>query len=281
MASGDVKRSSFQILSATLLGTAVLAAEPAPADDVATDVDKPELQRLAKMLENPIANLINVPIQNNWDFGIGPAKAMRYTLNVQPVIPFTVNQDWNLITRTIVPFIHAESPTVGGPDKSGLGDITQSFFLSPQKPVGGWIVGGGPVFRYPSATDSALGGEKWGAGPTAIFIRQDGGFTYGGLVNHLWDFAGESGRSDLNQTFIQPVVAYGFKSATTLAVSSEALYDWPSVQWTVPVNLTVAQMFRIGNQPVRVAIGGRIYAERPSGGPDWGMRFQVVFPFPK
>jgi len=106
-----------------------------------------------------------VPLQSNWDFSIGPAHAMRYLLNVQPVIPFSLTAEWNLITRTIVPFIHAESPVAWGSTRSGLGDILQSFFFSPSKPINGWILGAGPVFLYPSATDKALGGEKWGAGP--------------------------------------------------------------------------------------------------------------------
>ncbi len=125
---------------------------------------------LAKKLQNPVASLISVQLQSNWDFGIGRAGAMRYTLNVQPVIPISLGQNWNLITRTIVPFIHAESPFAGGDEHGGIGgigDIVQSFFFSPQTPIGGWVVGGGPVLRYPSASDDALGAEKWGAGPTA------------------------------------------------------------------------------------------------------------------
>ena len=236
---------------------------------------------LAKKLQNPVANLISVPIQNNFDFGIGPANAMRYTLNIQPVIPFTLSDDWNLITRTIIPYIYAESPTPGGKNRSGLSDITQSFFFSPSKPVGGYILGAGPVFRYPSATDSALGGEKWGAGPTALVFRQDGSWTYGMLANHLWSFAGSSSRAELNATFIQPALAYTFPTSTTVALVSESLYDWKGSQWTVPINLNVSQMLKIGEQPVRLQIGPRFYAEGPEGKPDWGMRFQVLFPFLK
>src|SRR3989304_4921099 len=147
---------------------------------------------LAKKLQNPIASLISVPLPSNWDFGIGPEQAMRYTLNVQPVIPISLGKDWNLITRTIVPFIHAESPVPGGDDHGGIGDIVQSFFFSPQQPQGGWILGAGPVLLYPSASDDVLGAEKWGAGPTAVVLRQDSGFTYGLLANHIWSFAGGS-----------------------------------------------------------------------------------------
>ena len=240
-----------------------------------------EQMRLAKMLENPVANLISLPIQNNFDFGFGSKNAMRYTLNVQPVIPFSLNKDWNLITRTILPYIYAESPEPGVKSKSGLSDITQSFFFSPSKPVGGYILGAGPVFRYPSATDKALGGEKWGAGPTALVFRQEGPWTYGMLVNHLWSFAGSSSRNELNATLLQPALAYSFPTATTVSLSSESLYDWEARQWTVPINLNVSQMLMFGKQPVRLQLGGRYYAESPPGGPEWGMRFQVLFPFPK
>jgi len=204
----------------------------------------------------------NVPVANFWSMTLYDAANSSGLDNGQP-FPSLGSRDEPVVNSDGTIDLYFEPTAPKGKEGNWLRTVTgkgffailrlygltQSFFLSPQKPVGGWIVGGGPVFRYPSATDSALGGEKWGAGPTAIFIRQDSGFTYGGLVNHLWDFADESDRSDLNQTFIQPVVAYGFKSATTLAVTSEVLYDWPSDQWTVPVNLIVAQMFRIGISP--------------------------------
>src|ERR1035438_3646830 len=147
----------------------------------AGDDEQAKEAELAKKLQNPVANLISVPIQNNWDFGIGSANAMRYTANIQPVIPVSLTEDWNLITRTIMPVIYAESTTAVGRDAWGLGDITQSFFLSPKEPVGGWILGGGPVFLWPTATDSLLGSGKWGAGPTVVALRQEHGFTYGVL----------------------------------------------------------------------------------------------------
>jgi hypothetical protein len=130
---------------------------------------------LAMKLQNPVADLISVPIQNNWDFGIGPARAMRYTANVQPVMPFSLTRDWSLITRTIVPVIYAESPLKGGGSAAGMGHILQSFFLTPKAPVGGWIIGAGPAFSYPSATDEALGSEKFGLGPTAVVLQQQHG----------------------------------------------------------------------------------------------------------
>src|SRR5664279_241780 len=126
-------------LLAAALASALAFTTTLVAQDAATD-DKAAAAELAKKLSNPVASLISVPIQNNWDFGIGSANAMRYTANIQPVIPFSISEDWNLITRTIVPVIYAESPIVGGADKSGLGDAVQSLFVSPKAPVGGWIL---------------------------------------------------------------------------------------------------------------------------------------------
>ncbi|MDA8239339.1 MAG: hypothetical protein M0Z67_03085 [Nitrospiraceae bacterium] len=246
------------------------------------DGEKDKTYELQKKLENPVANMISVPFQNNWDFGIGPANAMRYTLNVQPVIPFELSKDWNLITRTIVPYIYAESPVEGGDDKSGLGDITQSFLLSPVKPVNGWILAFGPILRYPTATDDALGGEKWGAGPQVLALQQNAGWTYGALVYHLWSFAGSDSRSDLNQTWLQLFLSRAFKKThTTVGVSSESSYDWEAHEWTVPISVKVGQLIRIGKQPVKLGLSAIYYAVRPDNGPDCGIRFEVTLPFPK
>ena len=241
-----------------------------------------EAAELAKKLSNPIANLISLPIQYNLDFGIGPADAKRHFLNVQPVIPFSLNSEWNLITRTIVPLVYAEAPAAGLDDHSGLGDIVQSFFLSPVKSIGGgWITGAGPVFLYPSATDSSLGSKKWGAGPTAVLLKQHSGWTYGMLANHIWSFAGNDDYKDISNTFLQPFLAYTTKTYTTFTVNTESVYDWKAEQWTVPVNLLVSQLVKIGGVPLQFQLGGRYYFDKPDGGPDWGLRFAVTFMFPK
>ena len=242
-----------------------------------------DAEALAKKLQNPIANLISVPLQSNWDWGIGRfgTDAMRYTLNVQPVIPISLGKDWNLITRTIVPFIHAESPIAGGDSAGGIGDILQSFVLSPTTPLGGFILGGGPVFLYPSASNDAIGSEKWGAGPTVVALRQDRGFTYGIVANHVWSFAGNDRRQDVTSTFMQPFLSYTTRTSTTFGVNTESTYDWENSQWTVPINATVAQLVKVGPLPIQLQLGYRYYAERPIGGPDWGIRFTFTFLFPK
>jgi hypothetical protein len=268
-----IKLITIELACGLALATALFAQETA-------DSQKEQSAELAKKLQNPVANLISAPIQNNWDFGIGPANAMRYTANIQPVIPFSLGEDWNLITRTIVPVIYAESPVKGGRDAWGLGDVLQSFFLSPKQPVGGWILGAGPVLLYPTATDSVLGAGKWGAGPTAVLLRQQSGWTYGALVNHVWSYEGW-GDANVNSTFLQPFASYTTKTFTTFGLNTESTYNWSQHQWSVPLNLTISQLLKIGKQPIQFTVGGRYYAEGPEGGPDWGLRFVVTFLFPK
>jgi hypothetical protein len=236
---------------------------------------------LAKKTLHPVASMISLPLQYNVDFGIGPADAERQTLNVQPVIPFSLTDDYNLILRTIVPVINAESPVAGGEDHSGLGDILQSFFFSPKQPVQGWILGAGPVALYPSATDDALGGDKWGAGPTAVALRQENGWTYGLLANHVWSFAGPDDRQEVSATFLQPFLSKTTKSYTTFGVNLESTYNWEESQWTVPIHATVTQLLKIGGQPPSLQLGYRYYVEKVDGGPDWGLRAALTFLFPK
>jgi hypothetical protein len=248
---------SAGILSILASCTSVFSAA---AQEAAPD----QAAELAKKLQNPVASLISIPFQSNFDFRIGPSDAgWRYTLNVQPVIPISIGSDWNLIVRTIIPYIHQEDVFKGpalifeedidgvpvdvtrgplplGHVQDGLGDIVQSFFLSPKDPVAGWILAAGPVFLYPSATDDLLGSEKWGAGPTALVLQQKKGWTYGVLFNHIWSFAGEENRRSVNATFLQPFISYITKTKTTFGLNTESTYNWNDSQWTVPLNLTVS-----------------------------------------
>jgi hypothetical protein len=270
------------------------AAQEAPPDQAAD---------LAKKLQNPVASLISFPLQSNFDFRIGPSDdGWRYTLNIQPVIPISIGSDWNLIVRTIIPYIHQEDVFKGsalifeedidgvpvevtsarplGHVQDGLGDIIQSFFFSPKEPVAGWILAAGPVFLYPIATDPLLGSEKWGTGPTGLILKQTGGWTYGILANQIWSFAGDVERRSVNATFVQPFIAYTTKTKTTFSLNTESTYNWNDSQWTVPLNLSVSQLLRIGKLPVSLAVGGRYYAEGPSGAPEWGLRFVITLLFP-
>lgn len=248
----------------------LLTTNPAVADD-----------DLAKQLANPVSSLISVPFQSNWDFGIGSFDASKYTLNIQPVVPMSLDEEWNLIVRTIVPLIDAESPAPGIPDASGLGDIVQSFFFSPVDPVNGWIVGAGPAFLYSSASEDLLGSGQWGAGPTAVALKQEGPWTYGALFNHLASFAGDETRTAVNATFVQPFVSFITPAKTTYTLNSESTYDWERDQWLVPVNAMVSQLVTFGGQPVQFSLGARYYVEGPAGGPEWGIRAAVTLLFPR
>jgi len=237
---------------------------------------------LAKQLSNPVASLISVPFQFNYDTGYGPADGEKAFVNIQPVIPISISQDWNLISRTILPIAWQNDIAGMTGEQFGLGDTTQSFFFSPKAPgPGGIIWGVGPVFLFPTATDWLLGGEKWGAGPTAVVLRQSGGWTYGMLANHIWSFAGDNSRPDINSTFLQPFLSYTTPNAWSFTLNTESTYNWETEQWSVPINAMVAKLVHFGKQPVQFQVGARYWAESPASGPEgWGARFATIFLFP-
>ncbi|QKK33765.1 transporter (plasmid) [Rhizobium indicum] len=240
-------------------------------------------EELAKKLSNPIASLISVPFQFNYDHGYGPEDGDKATMNIQPVIPFSLNEDWNLISRTILPVTRQND--IAGPSGTqfGLGDTLQSFFLSPSKPTESGVVwGAGPVFLLPTATDELFGGGKWGAGPTAVVLKQDGPWTYGMLGNHIWSFAGQSDRPDLSSTFMQPFISYTTKDAWTFSLNTESTYDWKANDWSVPINFTVGKLITVDKQPISLTAGLRYFAAAPDNGPEGlGFRVAVTFLFPK
>jgi hypothetical protein len=238
---------------------------------------------LAKKLSNPIASLISVPFQFNYDHGYGPNNGRKATLNIQPVIPFALGDDWSVISRTIMPLVWQND--VAGPSgsQSGLGDITQSLFFSPSKPGPGGIVWGvGPVLVLPTATDQLLGSGKWGAGPTFVLLKQDGPWTYGALGNHVWSFAGQQDRADVSSTFLQPFVSYTTHDAWTFALNTESTYNWKNHDWAVPINLQVSKLVRVNKQPISLSGGLRYWAAAPDSGPQ-GLAFRVgiTFLFPR
>lgn len=239
---------------------------------------------LAKQLANPIASLISVPVQSNFDWNIGPEDdGERLTVNVQPVVPISLNEDWNLISRTILPIIDQSDIFPGAGSQSGLGDTVQSLFLSPVEPTAdGWIWGAGPVFLLPTGTDDLLTADKWGLGPTAVALRQAGPWTFGGLANHIWSVAGDDDREDVSQSFVQPFFTYTTPSALSLTLTADSTYNWKSNDWTIPIGVFAAQVFKLGSQTMQVQGGPRYYAQSPESGPEgWGARISVVFLFPK
>lgn len=285
---GQLLIGAALIAALTLTTTAQAQQAPNPARTAgasgpASAAPGDQAAELAKKLANPVASLISVPLQYNYDEQIGPREqGSKSVLNIQPVIPLSLGQDWNLIVRTIVPVIDQNDVPVHGQGESGVGDITQSFFFSPKELVGGWVLAVGPVGLYPSASDEALGGEKWGAGPTALALKQTGPWTAGVLTNHIESFAGDHDRAEISATFLQPFLSYVTKAHTTIAINTESTYDWEGEQWSVPVNVTVAQLLKAGSQIMQLQVGARYWLDSPHNGPEgWGLRAGVTFLFPK
>jgi hypothetical protein len=242
---------------------------------------------LAKKLSNPVADLISVPFQFNFDGRVGPARdGNRQYLNIQPVIPIKLTPEWNLISRTIMPVINQSVFFPGAGSQFGLGDVTQSFFFSPQPvPLGGnahFIWGAGPVFLLPTGTNPLTTSDKWGAGPTAVGLVQSGPWTVGMLANYIHSFAGSNARPEVKSTFLQPFIAYTTKDAWTFTLNTESSYDGVAHQWTVPINFVVSKLVKVGRQPLSIGVGARYYVESPDGGPHgWGARAVITLLFPK
>ncbi len=158
--------------------------------------------------------------------------------------------------------------------------IVQSFFIGPKAPTaGGWIWGAGPALSLPTGGDG-LTSDKFSIGPTAVVLKQDSGWTYGALANQLWSVSGDDDK-DVSSLYLQPFLFYTTKKNTTFGINTESSYNWKDEEWTVPINLTVSQLVKFGKQPVSLQLGYRNYVDTPTGGPDWGLRFQVTFLFPK
>ncbi|MBV1934708.1 MAG: transporter [Parvibaculaceae bacterium] len=242
--------------------------------------------------QNPVANLISLPFQNNTGFGIGPNNEAVNVLNVQPVIPFALTDDFNLITRTIMPLIYVPGSVegldvlpqgVGSGTKFGLGDINITAFLSPAKTDKViWAIG--PSLTIPTATDSLLGSKKWSVGPSAVLLVQPEGWTIGILARQLWSFAGDDDRGNVNQGLVQPFVNYNLDDGWYLVSAPIVTVNWNSDtgdRWTVPVGGGAGKLFRIGSQPINTSLQGYYNVEKPDLAPDWTLRFQVQLLFPK
>lgn len=236
---------------------------------------------LAKAAQNPIANMISVPLQNNLNFGVGPYSRAQNILNIQPVIPVSLGEDWNLITRWILPVISQPPLAIGADREWGLGNANPSFFFFPKKPTAGIIWGIGPTVLLPTSTDRALGKAVWGAGPTAVALTSSGPWLIGALFGHIWSFDGDR---TVNLTTIQPFVNYNFPHGWYLTTSPIITADWRAKsndRWTLPIGGGFGRVFKIGEQPVNMQLAAYYNAITPSGGASWQVRTQIQFLFPK
>jgi len=242
---------------------------------------------LAKAAQNPVASMISLPLQLNMNFDTGPEDDLQTVLNIQPVVPFSLGENWNLITRTIMPVISQPDFGVYSKRENGIGDIQFSTFLSPKAPTGGgWIWGAGPIVQLDSATDDRLGQGAWGLGPTAVALRMAGPWVYGALVNNVWSVSEDDDRGEVNQFLMQPFINYNFPSSPGryLTFSPIITANWEAEsgeEWLVPVGLGIGQITRLGNQPVNLQAAFYYNVERPEGAPNYQVRLQFQLLFPK
>jgi len=247
-----------------------------------------ELSRedLAKLAQNPVGNLVSVPFQNNTNFNTGPLSGTQNILNIQPVVPFELNKDWNLITRTILPLVWQPAFYPGQGSRFGLGDLQLSGFVSPSKPgAGGLIWGAGAIAQMPTDTNE-LGNRNWGLGPTAVVLHLKPGdpWVYGALANNVWSLSGSQRGGTYNNFLLQPFLNYNFAGGTYISSAPIVTANWKSEssqRWTVPLGLGVGHIFHLGKLPVNTQVGGYYNVVHPDDGPNWQLRLQVQLMFPK
>ena len=253
-------------------------------DPTATPSGMTDEEALAKKTQNPVADLISIPFQNNFTFGTGPGDGVLWVLNIQPVIPLELTEDWNVITRTIVPIIHQPGLTQGASSDNGVGDVQFAAFLSPSD-AGELIWGAGPVFRLPTASRNSLGSEQWSAGPSVVALRSSGPWVFGGLVQQVWSFAGNSDRRDVSELLVQPFINYNMDDGWYLTASPVATANWKAARssdrWTVPVGGGVGKIVRLGKLPVNMQLQAYYNVVRPDPIGAWTVRFQIQLLFPR
>jgi hypothetical protein len=273
-------RLNIHAWRAVALLAALLAAASAHAELSAED--------LAKIAQNPVGNLISVPFQENAYFNVGPLDGTQSVLNIQPVIPISLNDDWNIITRTILPIISLPGFAPGQGSTSGIGDVQVSGFLSPAKP-GAWIWGVGAVTQLPTHSNSLLGNNNAGLGPTFVLLHLEHGspWVYGVLVNNVWSVGSSptsSSAPKYSNGLVQPFLNYNFEGGAYLTTSPIITANWEargSQVWTVPMGGGVGKLFKIGRLPVNTQISGYYNVVRPDFAGNWQLRAQVQFMFPK
>ena len=221
--------------------------------NAASSTDSAEI---AQKLTNPLAAMISVPVQNWFDFNLGPRKdGFRYTMEAQPVYPMQISKDWNLLSRTTIPLVYQQN-VYGRTTQVGLSDATESIFLSPVHPKS-IIWGAGPIFLAPTGTDGLLSTRKFAIGPTAVALKHKGHTNVGLLASHVWSVAGSDSHPGVSETFAQPFVAYTTAKAWTFASTSYDTYNWTAGRWTVIVNpIRVSRLMKLGEQ--RLSVGGAL-----------------------
>jgi hypothetical protein len=258
------------------------AQNPTPAGSPAPKAAEQSASAMAKKLQNPIANITSIPLQNNTDFGVGTAGEVANTLNIQPVIPIPAGPV-NIITRTILPLVYRPpGATASGDGRFGLGDLSFTAFVSPAKPsMFTWGVG--PVFYFPTATSDDLGTDQFGVGPSLVALVTPGKWVCGALFNWIWSFAGKSGRPTVNVTTIQYFINYNLPRGWYISVAPILTGNWEIAEgnkWTVPFGGGFGKVVRIGKMAINTQVQAFGNAVKPIGGADATLRVQLQFVLP-
>jgi hypothetical protein len=269
-------------MNATRLAAAAFVASLAAMAPAHAEMSAEEL---AKLAQNPVGNLISLPFQNNTNLNYGPEKGTQNILNIQPVIPVSISDDWNIITRTILPVIWQPSLGPGIDSNTGIGDTTFTAFLSPAKP-GEWIWGAGPVVQLPTNSNAVLGNKNWGMGASFVVLHLSHGdpWVYGALVNNVWSLTSDKQGGSYSNGLIQPFVNYNFEGGFYLTSAPIWTVDWKADsgnQWTVPLGGGVGKIFHLGKLPVNTQISAYYNVVKPDFGANWQIRAQVQLMFPK
>jgi hypothetical protein len=263
--------------SPTLAQEGQATARERPAESRGADESE-----LAMRSQNPIEDLVNVPVEDNLGYGVGSNDRAQNTLKFEPRIPARVLTNWNIVTRIIIPLQYKPDATATTGGSSGLGDINPTFFLTPAHP-GTFVWGAGPDFELPTATQKSLGTGKWSVGPAVAWHVRAKPWTFAMVISNIWSFAGESGRSNVDKGSLQYFVHYNLSHGWSLKSTPTVTAEWnkPSGQvWTVPVGAGVAKLWKMGKLAIHPGLAAYGYPAKPSDGPDWDLRAEVAFLFP-
>jgi hypothetical protein len=235
-------------------------------------------QALAIAVHNPFEDFVKVPIQSTTGFQLGRSHKVGDAVNIEPLLPFSLNADWDLMARPSLTIAYAPTPH----EQSGLEDLEVSFFLTPHN-ESTWIWGVGPIFDFPTASSSELGSGRWSAGPTAALVYSEGPWLNAILTDQLMSFAGNRERGSVSQTYIEPMISYNFESGWYGDVDPQMTFDWTADAadaWTIPMGADIGKAFNLGSQSLSLQVGAYDLVKRPDGAPRWIARASVTFLFP-
>ncbi|MDK4700916.1 transporter [Rhizobium sp. CNPSo 4062] len=259
-------------MNRTIFLLALVSATPVLAED---DVDE-----LARKVSNPASFMVSVPVHSDFDIGRwGDGKTYSATLDIEPVIPFALTDDWNMISHTDIPIAYSD-PVGSAGGRLGIGDISQNLSFTPAH-HGPLVWAFGPEFSLPTATNDRFGTGKLSIGPSGLLLLQTKSMSIGLSADHLWSVAGAGGRTRVNTTEIQPFLAWHIGQGRTISTNIDFSYDWVAHDYTLPISLSFSKIMKFGEQTVSVSFGAKYWLEGPKDGPQWGLKAGLVFLFPQ